>query len=314
MSEEIDKLRWGIGCLVGAALSYLLGEESRINAESLGRVIRVVQIKDSSLLFDTASIVLPLIVTVSGIVGSNKGLKLESSKVKAVILHETTSKCILKPCVKNEVDNRGNSVEVCSWKEEQKGSHTVKKEVPWYLDDGTSKVFVLNAESASKFWESVGRHVGSCKSQILPVRGTVVDSRQKEPDVLVKTTVTTQPLLITGTPLTVIGEAVKDRSGRIRIQQPERGPFYVSRKNIDELNDEFAGVERSLKCVSLVLSSCGIFLIGMHTFQCIKKRFFKQKSCKRCGHRINSEQRSSQLTECPLCREQANQLDRAFRG
>ena len=30
MSEEIDKLRWGIGCLVGAALSYLLGEESRM--------------------------------------------------------------------------------------------------------------------------------------------------------------------------------------------------------------------------------------------------------------------------------------------
>ncbi|KAL1816651.1 hypothetical protein ACET3Z_019225 [Daucus carota] len=89
MSDEIDKLLWGIGCLVGAGPSYLLGEESRINAESLGRVIRVFQIKDLSLLFDTASIVLPLIVTVSGIVGSNRALKLESSRAKAVILHET---------------------------------------------------------------------------------------------------------------------------------------------------------------------------------------------------------------------------------
>lgn len=43
----------------------------------------------SALLFDTASVVLPLIVTVSGKVGSDRPIKFKSSNLQPVILHET---------------------------------------------------------------------------------------------------------------------------------------------------------------------------------------------------------------------------------
>jgi E3 ubiquitin-protein ligase MUL1 len=45
----------------------------------------------------------------------------------------------------------------------------------------------------------------------------------------------TERVLPTGTSLTVVGEAIKDDVGTIRIQRPHKGPFYVSPKGIDQL-------------------------------------------------------------------------------
>ncbi|XP_074368335.1 E3 ubiquitin-protein ligase SP1-like [Apium graveolens] len=236
--EEIDfdDVRWGVRCCFGAVVSFLIGTTLSEDAKKLMSVIRIDQIKDLSLLFDTASIVLPLIVSVSGKVGSDRPMKLKSSNLQPVILRETTKNCILKREVQTEVDSSGNSKEVASWTEEHSDTHTVDNEVPWYLDDGTSQVFVSQGQHASNFLELAGTHVGGYKSKILPVRGTLDSSeRELDLDLVVMQSVTKKPVLVTGTPLTVIGEAVKDDLGRIRIEKPEKGPFHVSGNSIDKL-------------------------------------------------------------------------------
>ncbi|KAK1378838.1 RING-type E3 ubiquitin transferase [Heracleum sosnowskyi] len=189
-------------------------------AESLRSVGRINQLKDLSQLLDTASKVLPLIVSVSGKVGSDRPIKCETSGLECVILKETTEKHILK------------RVRVCSklvlfWKEELNEIKSVIKEVPWYLDDGTGQVFVVAAQRASYWKSTVGR--GRCyRPRSLPITGTL-DDFWKDMDLVVKT------------PLTVIGEAIKDETGTTRVGQPEAGPFYVSRMNINELTANLKG-------------------------------------------------------------------------
>ncbi|KAK1378835.1 RING-type E3 ubiquitin transferase [Heracleum sosnowskyi] len=131
-------------------------------------------------------------------------------------------------------------------------------------------------ERASNFLESTVAHVAGYESKILPVRGTADDS-QRELDYLVMNKITKKPLLVTGTPLTVIGEAVKDDSGRIQIQKPKKGPFHVSGKNIDELIKDCKGGAWLCKCTSLVLASYGIFLIGKQGFHYITRRYSNQE-------------------------------------
>ncbi|KAK1398980.1 RING-type E3 ubiquitin transferase [Heracleum sosnowskyi] len=197
--------------------------------ESLRSVGRINQLKDLSQLLDTASKVLPLIVSVSGKVGSDRPIKCETSGLECVILKETTEKHILK------------RVRVCSklvpfWKEELNEIKSVIKEVPWYLDDGTGQVFVVAAQRASYWKSTVGR--GRCyRPKSLPITGTL-DDFWKDMDLVVKTT---EPVLLAATPLTVIGEAIKDETGTTRVRQPEAGPFYVSRMNIDELTANVKG-------------------------------------------------------------------------
>ncbi|KAK1398978.1 RING-type E3 ubiquitin transferase [Heracleum sosnowskyi] len=274
--EDIDNVQWGVRCCVGAAISYFIGKSFWMDAKKLMSVVRINQIKDLSLLLDPASIVVPLIVSVSGKVGSNRPIKLKSSNLQPVILQETKKSCILKRQVQTQVDSRGNRNEVCSWKEEHVDTHTVNIEVPWYLDDGTGQVFVLQAQRASNFLESTVAHVAGYESKILPVRGTADDS-QRELDYLVMNKVTKKPVLVTGTPLTVIGEAVKDDSGRIQIQKPKKGPFHVSGKNIDELIKDCKGGAWLCKCTSLLLASYGIFLIGKQAFHYITRRYSNQE-------------------------------------
>ncbi|KAG6466582.1 hypothetical protein ZIOFF_075613 [Zingiber officinale] len=40
-------------------------------------------------------------------------------------------------------------------------------------------------------------------------------------------------ILFTGTALTVVGETAKDDAGKVRIQRPNKGLFYIFPKNID---------------------------------------------------------------------------------
>ncbi|KAF3631843.1 hypothetical protein FXO38_26464 [Capsicum annuum] len=46
-------------------------------------------------------------------------------------------------------------------------------------------------------------------------------------------------VLPVGTPLTIVGEAVKADIGTVRIQRPHKGPFYISPKTIDQLIANF---------------------------------------------------------------------------
>jgi E3 ubiquitin-protein ligase MUL1 len=184
----------------------------------LRSVARAGSTKDLAAILDTASKVLPLVVAVSGRVGSDTPLICQQSGMRGVIVEETAEQHFLKH------NDAG------SWIQDSAVMLSVSKEVPWYLDDGTGRVFVVGARGAAGLVLTVASEVFEESGRTL-VRGTL-DYLQGLKMLGVKRT---ERVLPTGTSLTVVGEAIKDDVGTIRIQRPHKGPFYVSPKSIDQL-------------------------------------------------------------------------------
>ncbi|GAY40761.1 hypothetical protein CUMW_054400 [Citrus unshiu] len=134
-------------------------------------------------------------------------------------------------------------------------------------DDGTGRVFVVGARGATGFALTVGSEVFEESGRSL-VRGTL-DYLQGLKMLGVKRI---GRLLPTGTSLTVVGEAVKDDIGTVRIQRPHKGPFYVSPKTIDELLENLGKWARWYKYASFGLTIFGAFLIAERVIRCILQR------------------------------------------
>ncbi|KAH9786008.1 E3 ubiquitin-protein ligase SP1 [Citrus sinensis] len=133
-----------------------------------------------------------------------------------------------------------------SWIQDSALMLSMSKEVPWYLDDGTGCVFVVGARGATGFALTVGSEVFEESGRSL-VHGTL-DYLQGLKMLGVKRI---GRLLPTGTSLTVVGEAVKDDIGTVRIQRPHKGPFYVSPKTIDELLENLGKWARVLAAAAV---------------------------------------------------------------
>ncbi|CAK9175852.1 unnamed protein product [Ilex paraguariensis] len=335
----------GITCCFSAAALYLLGRSSGRDAEVLKSVTRVNQLKELAQLLDTASKVLPFVVTISGRVGSETPINCEYSGLRGVIVEETAEQHFLKHS------------DTGSWIQDSAMMLSMCKEVPWYLDDGTGRVFVIGARNATGLALTVGSEVFEESGRSL-VRGTL-DYLQGLKMLGVKRI---ERVLPTGTPLTVVGEVVKDDIGTIRIQRPYKGPFYVSHKTIDQLIANLGKWARWYKYASLGLTVFGVYLIAKNAFQYfmerrrhweLRKRVFAA-AAKRpgqdnevakaedgsdgtqkeglmpdicvicleqeynsvfvpCGHMCCCMSCSSHLTNCPLCRRQIEQAVRTFR-
>jgi E3 ubiquitin-protein ligase MUL1 len=337
----------GVSCCLSAAALYLLGRTTGRDAEALKSVTRVDQLKDLAQLLDTACNVIPLIVTVSGRVCSDTPIDCEYSKLRGVILDQTTEQHFLKH------NDSG------SWIQDSAIMVSTSKEVPWYLDDGTGHVYVVGARSATGLVLTVGSEVFEEAGRTL-VRGTL-DYLQGLKMLGVKKV---ERVLPTGTSLTVVGEAIKDDLGTVRIQRPHKGPFYVSPKSIDQLIRNLGVWARFYKYASLGFSAFGIYLIAKHAFQYImdrRRHWVLRKrvldaAAKRpgrnsegsnadaengsnstnrdgvmpdlcvicleqeynsvfvpCGHMCCCMACSSHLGNCPLCRRRIEQIIRTFR-
>lgn len=342
-------LPWGgLGCCLSAAALYLLGRTSGRDVEALKSVARVNQLKDLAQLLDTACKVLPLVVTVSGRVGSDTPINCEHSGLRGVIVEETAEQHFLKH------NDAG------SWIQDSAMMLSMSKEVPWYLDDGTDRVYVVGARGASGLALTVGSEVFEESGRSL-VRGTL-DYLQGLKMLGVKRI---ERVLPTGTSLTVVGEAVKDDIGTIRIQRPDKGPFYVSPKTIDQLISNLGKWARWYKYASMGFTVFGVYLIAKHAMQYIMERRRRSElqrrvlaaaaakrseqetedsnanaengsdSTKRdrlmpdlcvicleqeynavfvpCGHMCCCTTCSSHLTNCPLCRRRIEQVVKTFR-
>ncbi|KVH94417.1 E3 Ubiquitin ligase [Cynara cardunculus var. scolymus] len=208
----------GVTCCLSAAALYLLGRNSGKDAEILKSVTRVNQLKDLAQLLDAANKVLPFVVTISGRVSSDTPINCEYSGLRGVIVEETAEQHFLKH------NDAG------SWIQDSALMLSMCKEVPWYLDDGSARVYVVGARGAAGLVLTVGSEVFEESGRSL-VRGTL-DYLQGLKMLGVKRI---ERVLPTGTPLTVVGEAIKDDVGTVRIQRPLKGPFYVSHKTIDQL-------------------------------------------------------------------------------
>ncbi|KAM7495958.1 hypothetical protein LguiA_020372 [Lonicera macranthoides] len=245
----------GVSCCLSAAALYVLGRSSGRDAEVLQSVTRVNQLKDLAQLLDTACKMLPLVVTVSGRVGSETPIDCEYSGLRGVILEQTAEQHFLKH------NDTG------SWIQDSAMMIATSKEVPWYLDDGTGHVHVVGARGATGLVLTIGSEVFEGPGKSL-VRGTL-DYLQGLKMLGVKRIERVLPI---GTPLTVVGEAVKDDVGTIRIQRPHKGPFYVSPKTIDQLIANLGKWARWYKFASLGFTAFGVYLIAKHAFQYIMDR------------------------------------------
>ncbi|CAF2039197.1 hypothetical protein HID58_032763 [Brassica napus] len=250
-------IHWGgVTCCLSAAALYLLGQSSGRDAEVLKTVTRVNQLKELAQLLELdSSKLLPFIVAVSGRVGSDTPIKCEHSGIRGVIVEETAEQHFLKH---NETG---------SWVQDSALMLSMSKEVPWFLDDGTSRVNVVGARGATGFALTVGSEVFEESGRSL-VRGTL-DYLQGLKMLGVKRI---ERVLPTGMPLTIVGEAVKDDIGDLRIQKPERGPFYVSPKSLDQLISNLGKWSRWYKYASMGLTVFGVFLITKHVIDHVLER------------------------------------------
>ncbi|CAH9102848.1 unnamed protein product [Cuscuta europaea] len=333
----------GVTCCLSAAALYVLGRSSGRDADALKSVTRVNHLKDLAQLFDTASKVLPLVVTISGRVSSDTPISCNSG-LRGVIVEETAEQHFLKH------NDAG------SWIQDSAVMLSMCKEVPWYLDDGTGRALVVGARGAtglvltvgSEVFEEAGRSIG---------RG-MLDYLQGLKMLGVKRV---ERVLPVGIPLTVVGEAVRDDIGTIRIQKPSKGPFYVSPKTIDQLVNNLGRWARWYKYASMGFTVFGVYLLAKHAFQYIMGRRrrleyrnrVRAAAAKRpgqedegarvesgsnnkndgltpdlcviclveeynsvfldCGHMCCCLACSSHLTHCPLCRRRIEKVVRTYR-
>ncbi|KAI8522832.1 hypothetical protein RHMOL_Rhmol13G0027300 [Rhododendron molle] len=330
-------LPWGgITCCLSAAVLFLLGRRSGRDAEALKSATRVNQLIDLAHLLDAASKVLPLVVAVTGRVGSDEPINCKCSGLRGVIVEETAEEHLLKHS------------DAGSWIEDSALVSYRCREASWYLDDGTDRAYVVGARGA--------------KGLVLTIGSEVFEESGQSGHSLMLGIKRIERVLPIGTSLTVVGEAIKDDTGTIRIQQPPRGPIYVSHTTIDQLIANLGKWARCYKYSSVGFTVFGAYLLGKHVFQHIiegrrhwevRKRVNKSAAKRQdnegsdgktgngsdstkkdrlipdlcvicleqeynsvfvpCGHMCCCTVCSSHLTNCPLCRRRIEQVVKTFR-
>ncbi|KAF3436341.1 hypothetical protein FNV43_RR23433 [Rhamnella rubrinervis] len=315
------------------------------DAEILKSVTRVNQLKELAQILE-AECILPLVVAISGRVGSESPITCELSGLRGVVVEETAEQHFLKH------NDAG------SWIQDSALMLSMSKEVPWYLDDGTALVNVVGARGATGFVLPVVSEIFEESGRSL-VRGTL-DYLQGLKMLGVKRI---ERLLPTGSSLTVVGEAAKDDIGTVRIQRPHKGPFYVSPKTIDQLITNLGKWARWYNYASMGLTVLGVYLMAKHVIQYILERKHRRELQKRvlaaaakrslqdsegqddnaenvsdgstrdrllpdlcvicleqeynavfvpCGHMCCCISCSSHLTNCPLCRRRFEQSQSSY--
>ncbi|KAJ0255005.1 hypothetical protein HA466_0098280 [Hirschfeldia incana] len=231
---------WSGLCCVGAAALYLLSRRTARDVDFLKSVTRVDQLKELE------STVLPSIIAVSGIVGSETPIKCEHSDILGVILEKTEEHHFLKRNWK------------FSWVQDTALMLPLCKEVPWFLDDGTGRVIVEGAQSAIGFALTAGGEVLEKPEPSSLVRGTLDFLRGLKMLGIRRI----ERVLPIGTQLTVVGQTMKDDVWDVRIQKPDQGPFYVSPIPLDQLISKMGMWSRRFKKASMVLALVGVILIS----------------------------------------------------
>ncbi|KAG0495351.1 hypothetical protein HPP92_000041 [Vanilla planifolia] len=244
----------GLGCCTSAVALYLLGRSCRRDVDILRSVCRVDRIKDLAAILDAVRKVSPL-VTVSGRVCSDTPIQCELSGLRGVIVEETAEQHFLKH------NDAG------SWVQDSALMLSMSKEVPWYLDDGTERVFVVGARGSTGLVLTIASEVFKDSGQSV-LHGTL-DYLQGLKMLGVKKV---ERVLPTGTSLTVVGEAVKDDVGTIRIQRPHKGPFFVSPKSIDQLISNLRKWARWYQVASMGFTVFGVYLLAKRVLQYIWQR------------------------------------------
>ncbi|KAD2236683.1 hypothetical protein E3N88_41585 [Mikania micrantha] len=233
----------GVTCCLSAAALYLLGRSSGKDAEVLKSVTRVNQLKDLAQLLEAANKVLPFVVTISGRVSSDTPINCEYSGLRGVIVEET--------------NNFLKHNDAGSWIQDSALMLSMCKEVPWYLDDGSARVYVVGARGAAGLVLTLGSEVFEESGRSL-VRGTL-DYLQGLKMLGVKRI---ERVLPTGTPLTVVVRLLKMTLEPFGSSDPSKARFMCVHKTIDQLIANLGKWARWYKYASMGFAAFGLYLIA----------------------------------------------------
>ncbi|AES61875.2 E3 ubiquitin-protein ligase SP1 [Medicago truncatula] len=255
-------LMGGVVFCSAAAVLYTCSKYNHRNAEILKSVTQVNKLMDIEQLLDGERS--HLVVAISGCVVSETPIKCELTGLRGVVVEETVVQHYLRECDANKLIMKCN--DNGSWLQNSPLTLYTRNEVPWYLDDGTGRVLVVGSET----FEDSG-WARACKT-LNHLQGVKVGvSAPLSASVSVVGLKRIEWALPFGTSLTVVGEASRDGDGTVRIQRPPKGPFYVSRKTIDEQIADLTYFARRFKYASVGLTLFGAWLIAEFAIWCITK-------------------------------------------
>ncbi|CAN6289393.1 unnamed protein product [Urochloa humidicola] len=261
----------GLACCCAGAGCYLLGRSYTESANELRSARKFCRISDLSMTLSAAASGYIPLVTLSGRVGSDTPIIGEQSGLEAVIVENDVTQIFLKKqkndikeyVVVKKTEDKDGTENITVRKKKNDDEQWIRcseqisskrKEVPWYLDDGTGRVEVAGARNAdgsvlrlaNEDFERQPRTCGcECAIKILGLRRT-------------------EWTLPTGTNLNVVGEAVKGDYGEILIKRPRNGgPFHVSRSSIDKIVSNLGSDARWCRFWAVTFATSGALLLGI---------------------------------------------------
>uniref|UniRef100_A0A0D9VU80 RING-type E3 ubiquitin transferase n=1 Tax=Leersia perrieri TaxID=77586 RepID=A0A0D9VU80_9ORYZ len=198
----------------------------------------------------------------------------ENEGVKYLVLKETKKKdgdeylVVKRTTVKDGTEHRltntrNDKVHVAEqWVHGTKLVSSTKHEVPWYLEDATGRLYVVEARKATGFGLS---RESSVYDENKP-SCTRCQACGLEDSVKIVGLERTERVLQIGTTFTSVGRAYKDRSnGAILIKRPkEIGGFYVSRSTIDQIISDLRNSSRNEDNMAVIFAISGGVLLACH--------------------------------------------------
>ncbi|CAF1697036.1 hypothetical protein YC2023_034378 [Brassica napus] len=146
---------------------------------------------------------------------------------------------------------------------ESKTNFLSRKEVPWYLDDGTARVYVCNYRLAEGFYDTLKKYL-SPESVITYFKTLGHDGKEK----LMLTDVDywkRQRVLEIGTDLTVVGTAVRDKDGAPTIADAYR--FFNGHIELDHFVNVLESGSETGGNLSLYLIALSAVLVALNMLQ-----------------------------------------------
>ncbi|KAJ4835891.1 hypothetical protein Tsubulata_006149 [Turnera subulata] len=249
------------GVLLQRSQPEFLLAASPVKVEVLKSVPRVKQLKELGERLDVVR--KPLVVAISGRVGSETPINCQYSGLRGVIVEETAAQHFL---VKRKAEHNEKHNHEKAWVQDSTLMLSTSKEVPWYLDDETDRVHVLGARGAP--------------SLVLTVSGEVFEESERsdatldcQPELQMIGLKRIESVLPIGTSLTVVGElfpsppsssicdqAFKDDMGTVHIQRSPTGLFEVSPESVDQLIGSWEELARCCKHFSIFWATLGVGL------------------------------------------------------
>ncbi|CAH8252309.1 unnamed protein product [Arabidopsis lyrata] len=261
-----------------AAVIYLGGYEIKRKAEYLKSATRVKDLRGLSELLENKT--KPLVVAISGRVGSSRPLKCEHSGIWGVFMEEKA---------KLVFGTRSLHGGLMRHSAEFLLKH---KEVPWFLEDSTGRINVVGARFAEGFYDNLKEFVF-----VEPASELIKKFVKPEGFVKILEHNCFERVHELGKPLTIVGEAVKYSNGALVIKRPTDGSFmfFDGYSSVDKMISLLESQSQALVYFSIALTAVGTLVYASYVMPLIKKSWFLDKSDTTAGQRAETETKHNSM-------------------